>query len=153
MKIIKKLIKYFWYHPIAERFPVLREMFKYALVGVSNTLIDFYIYFSLTRLFDFWREYYLAANLVAFSAAATWAFFLNKYWTFGHRGQGAHKQFIKFVSVCFFGLILAETILYLTVDVFHQSDVWGKILAIFIVYFWNFFTNKYWTFKRAEGEN
>ena len=150
---MKRIINYFFYNPITERFPVLREMFKFALVGVSNTVIDFSIYFFLTRTFSFWKEYYLAANLTAFVVAATWSFFINKHWTFKYRAGGARSQFIKFTSVCFIGLLLAETILYLTVDVFNQSDVWGKVSAVFIVYFWNFFINKYWTFRKKDGLN
>ncbi len=149
---MKKLINYFWQHPIAERFPVLREMFKFGLVGLTNVAVDFSIYFFLTGISIFWQEYYLAANFVSFVIAVTWSFFINKYWTFKHQAKGAPRQYVKFFIVSFVGLLLAESILYLTVDVFKKTDVYGKVSAIFIVYFWNFFINKYWTFRKQEEE-
>ena len=131
-----------------KRFPLLWEFFKFAVVGVVNTGIDFGLYFVLTRCTDLGDgNWILLANFIAFSAAATNSYFLNKFWTFKVKGGKMPVQFSKFFLVSLVGLLLNEIILYSLVNGIDLHDLFAKAAAIVVVLFWNYLANKYWTFK------
>jgi putative flippase GtrA len=124
----------------------IRQFIKFGIVGVGNTLVDFLVYFLLTRYFDF---YYLVANAVSFIMAATLSFTLNKFWTFRDRRRHVIKgQYAKFIVVSTIGAILAEGTLFIFVHFFGVHDLLAKLLVVTIVVFWNFFANKFWTFRQ-----
>ena len=127
--------------------PFFSQMMKFALVGISNTLIDFFIYFLLTRTFLFWQKYYLGANFASFFVACTWSFFINKNWTFKNKEEKISSQYPKFFIVSVVGLIFTEGTLFLLVEYFDFYDLLAKIAAVIVVFFWNFSVNKFWTFK------
>jgi putative flippase GtrA len=127
-----------------------RQFTKFVIVGFSNVAVDFLVYLFLTRRFDWWRENYLLANAFAFMVAVTWSFFWNRWWTFKNHESSAklHHQYYKFLTVSAIGLGWTELILFITVDKFDWFDLYGKFLAIFLVTFWNFTLNRWWTFKK-----
>ena len=146
---MKKLYFSLTNHPLALRFPMLRKMIKFAIVGVTNLIVDFTIFFSLIS-FDFWKKHYLGANFTAFCVAVIWSFYINKKWTFRNHDKNYSAQYIKFFAVSFIGLLLAELILYIFVDILLLAHIWGKLTAVFLIYFWNFFANHWWTFKKGS---
>ncbi|HEX9664849.1 MAG TPA: GtrA family protein, partial [Patescibacteria group bacterium] len=129
-----------------KKYPIARQFIKFCLVGVSNTVIDFGVYLGLTRLFLFWRTHFLIANFVAFSLAASWSYFLNKYWTFRDKEKFTQAQYLKFFLVSLVGLGLTQIVLYSLV-VAGLYDLFAKLIAVIVVVFWNFLANKYWTFR------
>jgi len=146
---MKKIINKVQNHRLIKQYPTGIQMIKFAMVGVINFIIDFSVYMALTRLFDFWQRNYLVANIVAFAVAVTFSFFVNKHWTFKCRKKDQmRRQYVQFFVICLMGLGWTELILYVGVDIFQYFDVYIKLLATFLVFFWNFGINKLWTFKR-----
>lgn len=140
-----------------KKFPLLWEFAKFAMVGVVNTAIDFGLYFGLTRYIDFFslekgNYMFLVANFIAFSAAATNSYFLNKYWTFKVKGGKMPVQFSKFFLVSLIGLFLNELFLFGLVSLVGLYDLLAKGAAIVVVLFWNYLANKFWTFKGGGVE-
>lgn len=136
-------------HPWLIGRPTLRQFIKFAVVGTINTVLDFSVYLGLTR----WLHlHYLIANLLAFTLAASSSFFLNKYWTFrDNRQDGLTFQYLKFLTVSLVGAALTELTLFALVHFAGIHDLFGKIMAIAVVTFWNFYTNKHWTFRRLSA--
>jgi len=130
------------------KYPSTKQFTKFVIVGLVNTAIDFFIYFSLTRGTDFFEQHLLSANIIAFSIAATNSFFWNKKWTFRDQGKNYHIQYSKFLIVSIGGLILSQGIFVLGVHYLKISDIITKLAAVAIVTFWNFALNKWWTFKK-----
>lgn len=130
-----------------QKYPSLKQFIKFSIVGASITVFDFGIYTSLTRLIEFLGYYYLIANLISFSCAVTASFFLNKYWTFRNKERGIHLQYGKFLVVASIGLAGNELILFSLVHFFGVYDLLAKAIATAVIWFWNFFANKHWTFK------
>lgn len=137
-------------HPWLIGRPTLRQFIKFAVVGTINTVLDFGVYLGLTR----WLHlHYLVANLLAFILAASSSFILNKYWTFrDNRLDGLTYQYIKFLTVSLVGAALTELTLFTLVHFLKTHDLLGKVMAIAVVTFWNFFANKHWTFRRLSVE-
>ncbi|MFH0853264.1 MAG: GtrA family protein [bacterium] len=130
---------------LAERKGV-RQFIKFCIVGVGNTIADFVVYFALTRYLGI---FYLVANFISFITAATLSFVLNKFWTFRDNRRHAIKgQYAKFLLVSTIGAVLAEATLFLFVHYFSVNDLIAKLLVAGIIVFWNFFANKYWTFRQ-----
>lgn len=125
----------------------LQEFIRFAIVGFSNTFLDFLVYIGLTRLVSFFSHYYLIANLISFSLAATNSFFWNRNWTFKYREKDIGRQYLKFFIVSIIGLLINEGCLYLLVANFHLYDLLAKLFAIGVSLSWNFFINRFWTFR------
>ena len=138
-------------HHVLAKYPAAKQFAKFVMVGLVNTAIDFFIYFSLTRGTDFFERHLLSANIIAFSIAATNSFFWNKKWTFRDQGKNYHVQYSKFLIVSIGGLLLSQGIFVLGVHYLKISDIITKLAAVVIITFWNFALNKWWTFKKLES--
>ncbi|MEX0932044.1 MAG: GtrA family protein [Candidatus Saccharimonadales bacterium] len=91
-----------------------REVGKFSMVGVLNTLIDFGIYNLLTVVMGFAL---IAANLVSTTVAMSFSFIANKTFVFGSRGGNVLKQAILFLLVTAFGLyVIQNAIIYSLVE-------------------------------------
>lgn len=150
---MKTLINQIKNHSQFQKRPILKEMVKFSIVGVWNTILDFAVYFGLTRSSQFWLDNFLWANLIAFVIAATSSYILNKNWTFRDKSKRIYIQYPKFILVSAIGLSLNETILYLLVSHIQIYDLFAKGAAVGAVMFWNFSVNKFWTFKPKENKD
>lgn len=125
-----------------------RQFYKFSVVGVINTLIDFSVFVLLTRLITFFGGHVLYANVISFSFAVSNSYIFNRRWTFRSRDQERVRQYIKFFVINLTGLGVNTGFLYLFVYHFHLYDILSKALAIVITLFWNFFLNKWLVFKK-----
>ncbi len=144
--LIKNFLSNRWIVKSFLKFPSFRQFIKFSLVGILNTLIDFLIYFALTRVFPWFLENYLLANAIAFIVAATNSFYLNKRWTFNNKAK-ATFQYIKFLAVSVFTLALVEISLYFLVTQLGIFDIYAKIIVLILSVISNFFLNKFLVFK------
>jgi putative flippase GtrA len=128
------------------------EFGKFAVVGAIGTLVDFGVYSVLTRHFHI---FYIVATCVSVLIAIINNFIWNKYWTFQRGKSGkAKKETYKFFIVSIVNYFINIAITYAVVAYIHTELIFGsyedyfaKAVAIGIVLFFNFFGNKYWTFK------
>ena len=126
----------------------MRQFIRFCIVGFSTTAVDFSIYLVLTRVA---KLQYLLANLIAVLIAIIWSYYWNRRYTFKSKEKALKLQFSKFFVVSTIGLGLNELILFLLVN-FGLNDIFAKMCAVGIVLFWNFFINKFWTFKDVNNQ-
>ncbi|MDD5341307.1 MAG: GtrA family protein [Patescibacteria group bacterium] len=124
---------------------IVRQFLKFCLVGILNTIIDYGVYLFFSRALGL---YFLYANIVSVLVAMTFSFFANKYWTFGNFENKLASQYLKFFLIAIFYFILYNAIFYFSVKYLNVFDLLAKLVAIALGLFWNFFANKYWTFKK-----
>lgn len=131
---------------------MIRQIMKFSVVGVINTIIDFGILNFLIQVFS-WSV--LPANTISFSLAVINSYFLNKYWTFRDHRSINLKQFSSFVLVSLIGLGLSNLLIYygmwfLDMYNFNISFTWqyniAKAISAIIVLAWNFLASKFWIF-------
>ena len=106
-------------HYSRARGSTLWQFLRYCLVGGANTLLDLLVLNVLLWGFPTKNILMLVVyNSVAYSGGAVTSFFLNKYWTFGHKRRTTRREVVRF------GIILALEILY------SNGLVWlaGKVL-------------------------
>ncbi len=138
------LIKLIW------RTEIYRQFIKFCLVGSANAIIDYTVYLMLSRIIGL---YFLYANIIAILTAMTFSFIFNKYWTFQNQEKQIKKQYFKFIIVNIIYFFLNNSIVFGLVRFLKVYDLLAKIVAIFVGLFWNFFANRYWTFKTNNSES
>jgi putative flippase GtrA len=124
----------------------LRQFFKFCIVGVFNTIIDYGVYLFFSRVILF---YFLYANIVSVLVAMTFSFFVNKYWTFENKEKKMASQYLKFFLIAIVYFAIYNSIFFVCVFYLGIFDLLSKLIAIAVGLFWNFFANKYWTFKKS----
>ncbi|TDO19649.1 GtrA family protein [Pedobacter duraquae] len=124
------------------------SLIKFGLTGLSGLLIDF----SLTWLLkEELRVNKFIANAVGFTFAVLSNYFINRFWTFGSVDkQQVSKQLSAFVLVSLFGLALNSGFIYLFTTVWMLDFYISKIIAVVLVFFWNFSANYFLVFKAGK---
>ncbi len=152
--MITRIIHYGRTNPVVRRYPVILQITKFAIIGVFNFILDFSIYWYLTRTMEFMQTNYLLAHSISFLAAVTSSFLMNRAWTFRavETVSSYRRQYIKFFTVSLGGLLLSSLLLYLVVSHLQIMDLIGKFLVAIVVMFWNFSLNKLWTFRAKTYE-
>jgi putative flippase GtrA len=138
------------------------RFFKFALVGISGTLIDVGLFNLFNQGFDVPAN---SAKAYSFSLAVFNNFLWNRLWTFPEsKSLPFVKQFSQYLLVSVIGLLINIFIFatfdprlidffdaVLPTDFILNSTVVGHnvsvAIATIVVLFWNFFANRFWTFK------
>ena len=140
-----------WRHNIA-------QFVKFALVGLSNTLISYvlYVFFLFfLQYFHLLSSYdYIFSQIVSFLLSVLWAFYWNRRFVFRLSNDSNvvwWKALAKtYVSYSFTGLFLGSFLLVFWVEVFDVSKFFAPILTLLITVPMNFFLNKFWAFRKGE---
>lgn len=119
------------------------QIAKYSTVGAISGVLDFGGLYILT---DLLHLHYLASATISFILAAVVNYTLNRIWTFKSNGQ-RRKQLPVFFIIATLGLVLNNNIMYFSVEHLQLHYLLAKVVAAAIVTFWNFFGNKYLTFR------
>jgi putative flippase GtrA len=139
----------YFYKLFASKSLFVKQFIKFAIVGSSNTLVDFVIYIFLTRALGW---HYMVAATAAFVVAVTWSFYFNRRWTFRahvHR-HSVRRQYARFVAANGLSLVLNLSLFYMIVDVYGVYDLFAKAGAGSIVALFNFNLNRLWTFASKD---
>jgi putative flippase GtrA len=123
---------------------VVKQFLKFAIVGAIGTCVDVVTLVFLKEVIGL--DVYVA-NFFSFSLAVINNYTWNSRWTFGDQEKEHKRQIVQFVIISVVGLTLSEILLYFFHDIVHLHYLVGKCLGILIVLFWNFFANRFWTFK------
>ena len=144
------------------------RFFRLAIVGAIGAIIDFAVMNALVNLFSVPLVF---AGTVSFIVAVISNFTWNRYWTYpDSRSKPIFRQLIEFSLVSIGGLIiriptlaLLEPLIFkmlstyvsaflpstsLPTDVISDNLTLG--ITILIVLFWNFFINRYWTYRDVD---
>ena len=127
----------------------VRQFVKFGIVGASGTIVNFVIYHLLLHVgLKIWFAY-----AVGFITGGVNNYWWNRRWTFRSTGH-AGRELAQFISVSAVALGIGEIALkvadhYLPPLMhFRNSTAW--LIATSIGMGWNFFVNKYWTFRHTH---
>lgn len=141
--IIKQLCQW----PALRTLKFLEKFIRFCLVGSLNTVIDFSLFFSLTRLTDIFKTHYLWANFLAFTVANIFSFMVNKNWTFNNRSPYYFRQYYKFLTVSIMALLAVQLILYWLITGLGVWDVIAKLVALLVSVAIGFLGSRFWAFR------
>jgi putative flippase GtrA len=135
---------------------------KFALVGISGTLIDFFFLNLFIQRFNIDN---ISAKTFSFCIAVFNNFIWNRLWTYPEsRNLPFGKQFSKYLIVSIIGLLINISIFAIAnqslIRVFNGFSLsilpfspsiisanTSAAIATIVVLFWNYFINRFWTFK------
>ena len=143
--------------PLTQK-PGFRQLIKFAIVGISSTAVNFAV-LNLMLIVLHLTKY--PAVTVAFLVSVVNGYIWNKRWTFkAAQAKAVHTQFTQFLLVNTVGLGLDLLIIklisvplerYLHFPDQHLTMVvatnLAQLVATGVAVFWNFFANRFWTFK------
>jgi putative flippase GtrA len=136
---------------------------KFGIVGIIGSVIDFGVFNLLTVVFHFPA---LPSSIISFLLAVINNFVLNRYWTFPDAREGPlTKQLTQFSFVSLIGLLIRTPLFALmeklliplaerTAPNLLTPTILGHnaslAIAIGVVMLWNYFVNRFWTFKNIS---
>jgi len=151
MDRIKKLIK-------SEAF---RELFVYGVVGVLTTVVNYVVYFGVTRLAALvagvtpeHAALIAVGNVLSWIASVAFAFWANKKYVFRSPDWGKatlKKEVPGFVAARLFSLVLDIALMELMVHAIGIGDLIAKLVSNVVIIIVNYFLSKFWIFRK-KGE-
>jgi putative flippase GtrA len=129
-------------------FKLLNEMGRYTVVGGLSFLLDFF----LLHVFVKWIGFsYLLSATFAFGAGFLLNYTLSVLWVFNYRNCHSKRlEFLIFLAVGIGGIILTDLILVIFTPLLYGNYLVAKIVAVVVVYFWNFFLRRQLLFNGTK---
>ncbi len=156
-RIFRRTLEIFHIRLSAEKEDTLIQFVKFGIVGLSNTVLSYVLnVLTLLALSPFNLSWdYFAANAVAFILSVAWSYFWNNRYVFkvseGEK-RSVWKTLLKtYVSYAFTGLILANVLSYIWIDVIGISKFIAPLLNLIFSVPINFLLNKLWAFRDHSG--
>jgi putative flippase GtrA len=119
------------------------------LIGLFSTLIDVGLLYLFTEYFGIW---YIYSATVSYTCGMVANFLLNKYLNFRDPSRNYPRQFISFALISLSSLALTLGVLYVAVEIFSINYLLGKIIAVIIAFFLNYFGQSRITFRLGSHE-
>ncbi len=137
-----------------------KRFIRFAIVGISGAVVDFGIFNLLASWLGVQSS---IAQAISFTLAVINNFIWNRVWTYPEtRGSSPVKQLAQFGIVNVIGLGI-RTLLFSLIEK-HLIKLAGLVIphiltptivghnltlafVILVVMLWNYFANRYWTFK------
>ena len=101
------------------------QLLKFALIGVSNTLIDLLITLALNAIFGI---YYLA-KIIGYVCGVANSYFWNSSWTFREERRRDTKEIVSFLIVNLVTLGLSLLLQWLFRDRLHLDTWWMNAIG------------------------
>jgi putative flippase GtrA len=134
------------------------QWFRYCLVGVANTLIDVLVLNILLLRFPTTQVQILVIyNSFAYIAGAASSFFLNKYWTFGHKQRPTTQEVRRFLLSMFLEILSSNGLLWFIGNALYpflaNAMLWGnasKLLAVAANTVLSYLIMRFWIFRSGS---
>ena len=116
---------------------LIKQLFRFGVVGGIAFLIDFSLFAILTHL----GMHYLIAQIISFSISLIFNYIASIKWVFDAKKQ-TPKEMIIFVLLSVIGLGINELLLYIGIDKLNIHELIVKLFATAVVMVFNFITRK-----------
>lgn len=151
--LIKKVLRALHISLSESRETALIQFIMFGIVGASNTILSYAINVAvLLALSPLKLSYdYYIANVTAFILSVAWSFFWNNKYVFtaeeGKKRNIPLALLKTYISYGFTGLLLANLLAYVWVEMLGISKFIAPLLTLVISIPANFLLNKLWAFK------
>ncbi len=135
-----------------ERRALVLQFVKFGLVGVSNTLVSWAVYYLFLWLNE---DLYMAGTVAGAVVSIYNAFFWNDRFVFkgGDRDRKSRLKRLGKTYVSYgFTSLLSIALLWGEVNLLGISKALAPIVTLVVTIPLNFLINKFWTFRRKEDK-
>lgn len=112
-----------------------------AVIVVGIELASFWLFYTL------FGWHYLIATWASLSIGILLNWVGSRYFVFGNSKHTTSKEFTLVLLTSLFGVALQSGIVALMVEVLSGPALYGKIAAIVVTFFWNYFVRKKYIYK------
>ena len=122
------------------------KIYKFIFVGIINAILLLVLTIFFT---DHLNIFYLSSSIIAYELTIVFGFFIHEYWTFVKvtKTKKTYVRFIKYNIFYFLGLLINAGLVFAFTEFLQLHYSTSQIIAIFIVFLFNFSTSKKITFK------
>ncbi|MEQ9423703.1 MAG: GtrA family protein [Cyclobacteriaceae bacterium] len=132
-------------HTTSKRPNTVTSFFRYNLVAILATGIDFIVLIVLTEIAGLW---YLASTVLAAIAGAITAFVLGRYWVFVSTESKYYHQAFRYFLVASGSVVLNSLGVYFFTDIVEFQYIISKtISAILVGVGYNYTLSRFFVFK------
>ena len=131
---------------------LLWQFVKFGLVGVSNTLVSWAVYYLFLWLNE---DLYMAGTVAGTVVSIYNAFFWNDRFVFkgGDRDRKSRLKRLGKTYVSYgFTSLLGIALVWIEVNLLGISKALAPIVTLVVTIPLNFLINKFWTFRRTEDK-
>lgn len=125
-------------------FGMINKLFKYGLVGGSTFLVELFILYFLLK---YTNIHYSVAITLLFILATISNYLLSRAFVFKEASRGWKTGYLFFLLIAIIGLLLTLGIVAFMVEMLNIDVLISRIVAVALVYLWNFGANQYFNFK------
>lgn len=122
----------------------LIQAVRFGLVGISNTLIDFALYWILSRFVIV--DQYVAAKMISYFGGTINSYFVNKYWTFGSPRRSVTEA-ARFLLINVTAWAINSVAMRVLIGAGVQ-DIVAFFFATLASVLFNFTLQKFFTFRK-----
>lgn len=126
----------------------VKQFIVFGIVGISNTIVDFVVFWLLIQL----STHYIIANITAYSVGMLNSYFWNNAITFKsntrQRDIVAVKRMIRFVVWNGSMLLVSSILIYAVIEFMHWHALISKLAVTIVVLIIQFVGSKKWVFKQ-----
>jgi putative flippase GtrA len=122
---------------------LFRQFFKFGLVGLTNTAVNFTVYYLLV----YFGAHYLVATTIAFVVSVLNAFLWSKKFVFTESTKSPRQQLVRLYFSYGMTFLLNLFMMYVMVDMLGVSQLVAPLLNLFVTVPLNFLLNKFWVFR------
>ena len=125
-------------------FELVKQFFKFGIVGVSNTAISLGIYYLFYAINE---DLYVWGNSIGFFVSVLNAYYWNQKYVFDHDGEGHARPLIKSFIVYGATFGLNTVLLIVMAESFGVPKSIAPVINLIVTIPLNFLLNKFWAFK------
>lgn len=132
---------------ILKRKELILQFIKFGVVGLSNTAINFFIYYIIVI---FRADWYLFANVLGWVISILNAFYWSNRFVFcseRNEKKDLWRRLLKTYLSYGATFLLTQFLLYVQVAHLGLSELIAPILSLVITIPLNFILSKFWSFK------
>lgn len=152
-RLCQRLIRFLCGHEDFQKTETLFQFAKFALVGVTNTLLSYVlniaVLYLLAPLALSWD--YIAGNVVAFVLSVLWSFYWNRRFVFQKEKTTLRTELLMllktYAAYALTGILLNNLLSWLWIEHFGISKYVAPLINLVISVPLNFVINKFWTFS------
>ncbi len=135
---------------MTEKTKFWKSFFRYNLVSILATTVDFVSFVILTKVFCLW---YVMSTIVSAFLGGVTAFWLNRNWVFVSKEENATTQFSKYALGWIGSVILNTSGIFFLVEYLQIDEVISKVIVSVVVgVSFNFLISKYFNFNKISNE-
>lgn len=124
-----------------------KEVIKYLLFGILNTMFNFIIYMLLTRLLCLEE---ITSNILAWIFSVLFAYVTNKFFVFNSKKK-VISEIMKFIVARILTCIVCNIILFsFLIRTIYLSDIAAKIIVQIIITLLNYLVSKVIVFNNSS---